>query len=101
MVDGKTESTATLDPKELESLQQEKFDYQKLNKILDEMTNDLSDISFELYWNMLLEFVKVFHEMGTVLSLAFQGISMLFSSITDPIPCRCDLQSSNYQKKLL
>ena len=63
----------TMDMKEQESLKKEKFDYTKLVGVLKELTADLSDINPSLFWKLLMEVVKIFNEMSSALSIAFQG----------------------------
>ena len=73
MEEVKMEFSTTMDSKDLDALKREKFDHKRLDALLTEITADLSDVNPELFWKILLEFVKIFNEMSSALSLAFQG----------------------------
>ena len=51
-----------------------KFDINTFNKILTDLTADLTDVNLELFCDFLTEVSKLFTEMGSALSTAFQGI---------------------------
>ena len=73
MVEISTEFSTEMSSRVLEIPKKEAFDYKRLDALLTEITADLSDVNPELFWKILLEFVKIFNEMSSALSLAFQG----------------------------
>lgn len=72
-MEGSGEYAVTMDASELENLKKEKFQITKFDQILREITKDLSDINPQLFWRYLIEILKIFNEMSSALSLAFQG----------------------------
>lgn len=73
------EFSTEMSAKELDAIKKGKFDYTTLVSLLKETTSDLSDINPELFWKILIEVVKIFNEMSSALSIAFQGRNFVAS----------------------
>ena len=73
MVEISTEFSTEMSSRVLEVPEKEAFDYKRLDALLTEITADLSDVNPELFWKILLEFVKILNELSSALSLAFKG----------------------------
>jgi hypothetical protein len=64
-----------MDKQEEDSLKLQKFNMDILAKNLEEVNKNLADIPTEAWNNAMLEFVKIFNQMGSAMSMAFNDIT--------------------------
>lgn len=78
MVEASSDYGTNMDAKEVESLKKERFDIVKLEALTDEVLKDLTDLHPDQFLKSILEIVKIFNEMSSALSIAFQGSSIYY-----------------------
>lgn len=64
-----------MDKAEEDKLKTQKFNQETLIKNLEDINKNLGDIPTESWNNAMLEFVKIFNQMGSAMSMAFNDIT--------------------------